>query len=205
MGIQGCQFWNDRNVYFAQENNPTEQILRARLGGKGWLETCGPTAAVNCLAAMGELTPWTTPGGYSPQPEQELMDHMTDPRNWEKFRKAWGGEDPQVVPGNEVAQWYPVAIQEVLGTKCWFWGELALELAIKHVQAGRAIQVCLKNPGHFVALVAYDSDRGEFIINDSWSGRWPSGSGWNQRLSKTEYDRNVKPKSLICYQRERAA
>ena len=32
------------------------------------------------------------------------MDHMTDPRNWEKFRKAWGGEDRQVVPGNEVAQ-----------------------------------------------------------------------------------------------------
>jgi hypothetical protein len=197
MNIQGCRYWNDRARYYGQENNPTEHLLKCRLDGKGWLETCGPTAAINCLAAMGVLSDWTTPGGYHPQPEQELTDYLNDPKNFSKLKAVWGSIDPEAVLGNEVAEWYPLAVREVFGLTAKFVGPLSLDSAIGHLSEGRAIQVCLVQPGHFVALVAYDFDKQEFIINDPWSGRWPDGKGWNKRMPVSEFERNLTPKSLV--------
>jgi hypothetical protein len=50
--IKGVTFWNDREYYFAQPNNPTEEVLRKR-SDQERLVSCGPTAAANCAAAMG--------------------------------------------------------------------------------------------------------------------------------------------------------
>jgi len=38
--IAGAKFWNDRNRYYIQSNNPTEEILRKRSDG-AWLVSCG--------------------------------------------------------------------------------------------------------------------------------------------------------------------
>lgn len=197
MNIRGCKYWNDSSRYYGQENNPAEHLLKCHRDGKGWLETCGPTASVNCLAVMGTLPIWTAPGGYSPQPEQELTDYFNDPRNFSKLKAAWGSIGPETIPGNEVAEWYPLAVKEVFGVTVRFVGQLSLDSAIGYLGEGRAVQVCLAQPSHFVALVAYDFDKREFVINDSWSGRWPDGSGWNKRMSVSEFQLNLKPKSLV--------
>jgi hypothetical protein len=49
--IKGVTFWNDKDCYYAQNNNPTEEILRKR-SDREWLVSCGPTAAVNCPSPM---------------------------------------------------------------------------------------------------------------------------------------------------------
>jgi len=136
-------------------------------------------------------------GGYSPQSEDVLAAWFNDPNNFVSMRKEWPGLDPATLPGNEVAQWYPLAVREVFGNPCEFVGELGFEKAATHIREGRTIQVCLRKPGHFIALVAFDEDDEEFIIKDSWAGRWPDGDGFCKRFSKDEFEANVKPLCLV--------
>jgi hypothetical protein len=199
MGIIGCCSWKDRDrAYFTQENNSIEHILKCRLpAGTSWLETCGPTASLNCQASLGRDVRIRTPGGYSPQSEDVLAAWFNDPSNFASMRKEWPALDPAKLPGNEVAQWYPLAVREVFGNRCEFVGELGFEAAAGLIREGRAIQACLRKPGHFIALVAYDEDRLEFIIKDGWAGRWPDGDGFCKRLARSEYETNLKPLSLV--------
>jgi hypothetical protein len=199
MGILGAAFWKDRkNAYFTQENNSIEHILKCRLAeGASWLETCGPTASLNCQASLGREVGIRTKGGYRPQPEDLLATYFNDPRNFDSMRKEWSGLDPEELPGNEVAQWYPLAVREVFGNSCEFVGGLGFEEAARHIREGRAIQVCLRSPGHFIALVAYDEESSEFVIKDGWASRWPDGDGFCKRLSRSDYEANVKSLSLV--------
>jgi len=201
MAILGTPYWNDREkAYFTQENNAYEHVLKCRLPeGISPLETCGPTASLNCLASLGYDIRVRSPGRYRPQPEDVLTSFFNDPANFPALREAWSGLDPERLPGNEVAQWYPLAVREVFGKPCEFAGELSFYEARAHLSNGRPVQVCLRKPGHFVALVAYDEEKAEFILNDSWSGRWPDRDGFNKRLSKAEYGVNIKPLSLIYW------
>lgn len=198
----GAKFWNDRDRYFRQDNNPTEEILRldeireqnkTHTGMHGWLETCGPTAAVNCLAALGIDLVIPCPGGWVPQPEEILMDFLTDPRNYADFRKL--GVDPAAAPGNEYAALYPFAVARIFGASAEFLpAKPQFGVLIDYLKAGHALQLCLVSPGHFIAAVAFDDEAGEIIFNDPWPGRDPEwkGDGFNRRMGRTEYESNVK-------------
>jgi hypothetical protein len=194
MGIMtGLLYWDDEDTYYSQVNNPTEQILRKE-DGKEWLETCGPTAAVNIIAAMGRTVKVTCPGGYEPQPEEVLSDWFHDPANYKRMKNLRDGVDPGVWMGNEIPQYYPAAVWDVFGvTGTFAWG---CDPAIVKgaLRAGRGVMVCLKNPGHYIAFVAYDGD--EFVYRDPWPGntwpaRWRGHRGFNRVLTAVEFD-NIK-------------
>jgi len=198
--ISGTKNWENRDYYYSQENNPTEHMLKCRLpGGKGWLETCGPTAAVISMASMGRPVEIRTPGGYRAQPEEILTDYLTDPTNFKKLRMLFSDVDPAKIPGNEVAEWYPVAVGEVFGNKCEFAGAMDWVNVSTHLSSGRAVQVCLINPGHFVSLVAVDLTQSEFIYHDPWPGRWPDGDGFCRRMTRREFETNTKGKTLVYW------
>jgi hypothetical protein len=195
--ISGARYWNDRTRFYTQTNNPTEEILRLR-GGKGWLETCGPTAAVNCLAALGVNVGIICPGGWVPQPEEILMDFLTDPRHYGDFRNL--GADPAAAPGNEQAVLYPLAVSRVFGAIAEFLPtKPQFGVLIDRLKAGAALQFCLMTPGHFVAAVAFDDEAGEIIFNDPWPGRVPAwkGDGFNRRMGRAEYEANVKDFAVL--------
>jgi hypothetical protein len=198
--IIGCSRWNDPNAFYDQLNNPTEHVLKLRSGTR--LETCGPTASLNCQSSVGVGVDFETPGGYAPQPEEVLTGWFNDSRNFLRMRNAWKGLDPGLVPGNEVAQWYPLGVYEVFGNRCDFVGALTPQQAVDHLRQGRAIQTCLRNPGHFIALVAFDQAKDEFILKDSWGSRWPRGDGFCQRMSVREWQINSRPVNLVYYPKE---
>ncbi|MDR0556333.1 MAG: hypothetical protein LBG43_00460 [Treponema sp.] len=114
--VKGVKFWNDKDCYYTQSNNPTEEILRKRSDGP-WLVSCGPSAAVACIAAMGFDVEVKTPGKYKPQSEEVLMDFFNDPRNYAALAAARPDTPPDVWHGNEVPQFYPVAVNAVFGVK----------------------------------------------------------------------------------------
>jgi len=188
--IKGTDRWHD--VYYSQENNPTEAFLKAAMGTlKSWLESCGPTAAVNCLAAMGLNVRIECPGIYKPQPEEVLMDYFNDPRNEAKLKEI--RDLPESIPENRVPQFYPQAVYDVFRQRCIFrWGPSFGGVA-DHVSDGRAVQLCLKKPGHYIAIIAYDDVKDELIFNDPWGGRFKDGkSGRHRRLNRTEFFDNVQ-------------
>ena len=193
--IKGVQFWNDRACYFVQSNNPTEEILRKRSDGI-WLVSCGPSAAVTCIAAMGFDVEVKTPGDYKPQSEEVLMDFFNDPRNYSQLKAARPETPPDMWHGNEIPQFYPVAVQSVFGIKARFEWTAPFEKVIAELQAGKAVQLCLKNPGHYIAAVAYDDERDEIIFNDPWPGRFKDGNGFNRRLKRVDFS-NVKPFRIV--------
>lgn len=193
--IKGVKFWSDRDCYFVQTNNPTEEILRKRSDGI-WLVSCGPSAAVTCIAAMGFDVEVKTPGSYKPQSEEVLMDFFNDPRNYPALQKVRPETPPDVWHGNEVPQFYPVAVTAVFGVKAHFeWGAV-FETVASELQNGKAVQLCLKKPGHYIAAVAYDDERNEVIFNDPWPRRFKDGNGFNRRLSKADFS-NVKPFRIV--------
>lgn len=187
--ISGAKFWNDRDTFYIQTNNPTEQLLKKREKG-GWLESCGPTAAVNCLAARGENLEIKTPGSYRPQPEEVLLDYFNDPRNKSALEGAriLDGE----IPGNRVPQFYPIAVFEVFDVKARFCWRLSFSIVAGHIIHGSPVQICLKRPRHYIAVVAYDIVKNELIYNDSWPDRFPDKEGFNRRMTEAEFSSNVE-------------
>jgi hypothetical protein len=195
--IKGARFWNARDCYYIQTNNPTEEILRKRSDGP-WLVSCGPSAALCCLAALGHDTEVRCPGPYKPQAEEILMDYFNDPRNYAALRAARPDTPPESWHGNEVPQFYPVAVPAVFGVGAQFYFAHDFGGVADRLQAGQAVQLCLVKPGHYIAAVAYDDQAREIIYNDPWPGRFSDGNGFNRRLGEAEFKDNVKP-FLIVY------
>ena len=193
--INGVKFWSYRDCYFVQTNNPTEEILRKRSDG-AWLVSCGPSAAVTCIAAMGFDVEVKTPGDYKPQSEEVLMDFFNDPRNYSQLKAARPETPPDMWHGNEIPQFYPVAVAHVFGVKARFEWKADFDQVAVALTAGNAVQLCLKKPGHYIAAVAYDDERDEIIFNDPWPGRFQDGNGFNRRLSRADFS-NVKPFRIV--------
>jgi hypothetical protein len=194
--IKGVKFWNDKDCYYAQTNNHTEEILRKR-SDKDWLVSCGPSAAVTCIAAMGYNVFCGCPGEYVPQSEEVLMDFFNDPRNYETLQRARPDTPPDVWHGNEVPQFYPAAVHAVFGVQArFFWGHDFAAIT-GFLSEAKAVQLCLIKPGHYIAAVAYDDEADEIIFNDPWPGRFTDNNGFNRRMGREEFKLNVKPYFIV--------
>lgn len=185
----------DPATYYTQTNNPLEQEL-GKTGANRRLESCGPTSAVMLLAACGLNTAIICPGAYKPQPEEVLADFFNDPANYADLKADRSDVNPEAVMGNEIPQWYPVAINAVFGVACFFsWG-IDWNLIKNAIDHNVGLMVCTVNPGHFLAIVGYDDVTNEVIYNDPWpANRWPTGGdngpGFNRRVSYDKLKENL--------------
>ena len=185
--IVGARYWNEQGRYYSQVNNPTEEQLRKH-GVGSWLETCGATASVMCLAAVGWNLLIRCPGTYLPQPEEVLADWLNDPRNYGELRKARPDWNPEAAPGNRVADYYPRAVAAVFAARAEYVPATTLPAIKALIAGGCSVQLCLMPPGHYVSAVAWDRATDEVIYHDPWPGRkaqWGS-NGFCKRLFATE-------------------
>lgn len=181
----GAPYYNDSDKYYVQTNNPTENIL-SKLIKEGFLESCGSTTGVNCLAVHNYNLLIDCPGSYNPQPEEILNDWFNDPRNYGAMYAIRDSQAVKDIPGNRVPQFYVPAIREVFGIGVKFiWIRTHHDL-VDYFKKGCSIQICLKHPSHYVAGVAFDNHTSEIIINDSWPNRYADGNGFNRRFSDYE-------------------
>jgi hypothetical protein len=208
--------------FYRQSNNPTDEILRKIhlqmsldirkiLTGKtdsatleevcrkilSYLETCGPTAGVMCMAALGRFLSDPAEGAQS-QREEEFSDAFNDSRNYAAFRAARPDINPAVYPGNRIPQYYPHVARQLYQMRCEFeW--CGMEAVKAHLLAGRTAQLCFKNPGHFIAAVAFDERSQEVIFNDPWPEQYADGNGFNRRMGARTMGDLVEPYALIYY------
>lgn len=194
--IHGAKHWNDLSRYYVQTNNPTEEILRKRSDGN-WLVSCGPSAAVGCLAAMGHPISIKCPGRYQPQPEETLMDYFNDPRKYKNLQRARPEINPAEWHGNEIPQFYTIAVPEVFGVDADFRWCNSINKVATELFKGHAVQLNLETPGHYIAAVAWDDQTREIIFNDPWPVRFPNKDGFNRRMSEEEFRTNTKPFIIV--------
>jgi hypothetical protein len=194
--VKGVKFWNDRDCYYTQTNNPAGEILRKR-PDRDWLVSCGPSAAVTCIAAMGHPVLCECPGSYVPQSEEVLMDFFNDPRNYAVLKEARPDTPPDVWHGNEVPQFYPAAVKAVFGVTAAFERGADFDRVAAELRSGRAVQLCLVKPGHYIAAAAFDEGTREIVYNDPWPGRFKDGNGFNRRMGEAEFKENAKPYRIV--------
>ena len=192
--IKGTRFWNDEPRFdLDQTDNSIEASLR-RYGARVTAVACGPTAAANCLLAMGTPVGTKTPGGWQPQIADVLTLWFHDARNWPTLRAVREATDPEstVYSPHEIPQFYPAAVAGVFGVCCSFEWLNQFESVIRRLSSGMAVQLCL--PGHYIAAVAYDDETEEIIYHDSY----PKGrSGFAKRLGRDAYSREAQPFALV--------
>jgi hypothetical protein len=194
--IIGLPRWDNPDAYYSQTNNVVETIL-AKTKADRKLESCGPTAAVCILDALGALGQVMTPGGWIPQPEDLLAAWMNDPRNYDAMRRFRSDIDPSSIMGNEVPQWYEAAIPAVFGVKArFYWGSGQPEIS-QALRNGRGVLITLQTPGHYVGIVADDVDARQFVYHDPWPGNsWPYAMagkpGRCRRVGYAELSTNIK-------------
>jgi len=188
--ILGAPYWNEGSRLHVQTNNPTEEQIE-KDGLRPYLETCGPTASVNCLDALGVDILIECPGMYIPQSEEVLNDFLNDPVNYPRLSKILPGVDPNKVHGNRVPDYYPLAVADVFATEGKFYQVLKWDGIVAELKEGHAVQICIKVPGHYLAAVAYDDATEEIIYHDSWPKRTKT-NGFALRMKRGEYDSNVK-------------
>ena len=198
--ISGTRYWQDRSRFdFSQTDNAIEATLR-RYGGRVSAISCGPTAAVNCLAAIGHPILTSTYGGWSPQPADVLALWFHDERNWPQLAVIRDATDPRetVYSPNEVPQYYPLAARAVFGADASFEWLNRWDSVRSRIITGQAIQLCTTSPGHYIAVVAYDRDTDELIYHDSYPQRFrDGGDGFARRMSHEQYRTDVQPFAVV--------
>lgn len=195
--IYGAKKWADRSTFSVQTNNSIESILK-KAAAPHWLETCGPTSAVNCLDALGWSTAITLPGGGTVQPEDVLTLWMNDLKNAGLQKAERPDVDPATYLDNEIPQYYPVALSRVFGARAEFNPSITFASVGARMSLYQAVMICLKSPGHFLAVVAFDDATHELIYRDSWPGRTGS-DGFNLRMGSEEFTANVQPFAVAVY------
>jgi hypothetical protein len=187
--IKGTKCWDDRKTFSIQTNNSVENLLRLWSGKeKGFLESCGPTAAINVLESMGHPVAIMSPAMAMIQPEDFLTIWMNDPKNTTGFDAT--------APVNEYPRAYPNAITKAFGRTCRYLEGQSFEWISSMVSSGTGAMICMRNPGHFLAVVAFDNLTNELIYRDPWPNR-TNTDGFNLRMGKKEFDTNVKPYVVV--------
>jgi hypothetical protein len=177
-------YGNINKTFYSQLNNAFEQQNKTKYGEKSkagvhYSETCGPSAAINCLSALGyNLDISTSAGKVNIQPEDFLMTWMMN--NVETLKKVRNVNN--ILP-NEVPQFYPLAVKSVFNAEAEFKYIKDFDVVAKLIKDGdKAVEVCI--PGHYIAFIGFDDEKNELIYHDSFSG--PS-----KRMTKERYDKDV--------------
>ena len=108
--------------------------------------------------------------------------------------------NPEKFMNHRVPQFYELAIEEVFGVKAAFSFGINFDIVTEYLEEGKGIIICLKEPGHYIAPVAYTENT--LIYRDSWSGnKWPERhigkSGFNRDMTREEFKSNVQPFKVV--------
>jgi hypothetical protein len=134
-----------------------------------YLETCGASAAANCLIAVDKEVRITCPGGYRPQLDCMIAEFFNDPNNEKVLNSI--GYNSAMIQNNRVMAAYPLAVSKVSGHQCELVELKTFKETIDYFKNGYAIQMCLKTPGHYICCILYDDEAKKIGCIDSWPER----------------------------------
>jgi hypothetical protein len=186
------KYGRDKNYYYVQTNNAIEQILKKK-NVQSWLENCGPTTAINCIASLGiNVEKW--PGM---QPEDIISIFFNNPANFTKLTSI-RNLDLNNYLVNEIPQYYPYMAKYLFNVESKYIVTNNYDLIIKYLKDGNTIQMCLRNPGHYIAAI--DTENNNIIYNDPWPGRdGLKNNGFNEVMDITEFDKNITGYFIVYF------
>jgi len=194
-------FWEDKDTFYTQENNPTETLL-GKILGKGYLESCGPTAAANLVQSINKQIRVIVAldeqlNSYEIPLDEVIMDYFNNPGNFKRFNQVRKYREFKKIPFNEIPQYYPLMFEELFRLRSEFkWGVTFDK--VKSILSNKyGVILCFKKPGHYIAVGKVYSESEEIEYRDSWKGnyfpkRLKGTSGFNRRVKWSEIEKNLK-------------
>jgi len=186
--MTGIRNWKDPSIRYDQTLNSVEAILQARLGGAtGWLESCGSSSFCTLMEGLGALRSdhyFRFPNGDTIQMDDAVMCWMNDPKRG----------TPEIME-NRRGDTYIAAAGLFGVTARYIMAPLFAEI-VDELAVGNGVQLNLRDPGHWIAIVAADDDN--LIFMDSWGNRKGLvNHGVHEKLSRDEFLTNVKPFAIV--------
>ena len=185
MEVYSLPFWDDKSTYCVQTNNPSEEAY-SKILGRTYLESCGPTSAANIILCLDnkliiDVVSKIMQSNYEIPLDETIMDFFSNRVNYSTFKKVRDFVTFKHFLFNEIAQYYPVMFRAMFDLESDFaWG-LTVEKVKKFLQNQHGVIVCLKKPGHFVAIVKIsynplEPDKSIITYRDPWPGNY-----WHQQ------------------------
>ena len=197
--ITGIKNWEMKCIRYEQTENAIEAIIK-KINKEnnisvGYLESCGPSAFCTLMEGLGVFNFLIqTPTGASIQGDDFVTCYLNDPRN--QF------EDGDRMD-NRYLRSYPILAQKLFNLRS---ETLATSFsATKHLLSqGNGVQLCLQDPGHFIAAIAVDEDKNCILYHDSWGTRNKGpklrNGGLFERLYQKDFS-NMIGTMIVYYKR----
>lgn len=185
----------DDYCYSIQSNNTIEWII-LNTGRASYLESCGPNALENCASAMFHydvIADRFMVNGERFQPADLIFTHMNDPLREAEYDEIFHVRDWR----NRYAIYYPYVARKLLDMRAEYVQRMDIRLLREHLGDGNTAQVCLKDPGHYIALVGVDGEG--FYFHDSWPERFASRDGFYREITDEELLDNAHPVMILYY------
>jgi len=184
-------FGQDRNRFFAQDNNAIEAALK-KLGLKSWLETCGPSAICNAAASVSDVYYHNLTHKYKPlQPEDMLFVYLNDPKNEKVFNAVRGNVTNYMY--NRIPQFLPIAAKNLFNIDAYFTYGIG---KIKTYLSNNKAVIVLHSNEHFLTVVGFDTNN--FYINDSWiKNPLNKNGGFNEVYEQSDFINNIQTFIII--------
>lgn len=191
------------------KDNEVLKMIVKTIDSYGSLESCGATALVNCCTAVSPVELQIRfKNNESIQIEQAVWDWLNDPRHYNEFLKVRNNITlkqlkESIIP-SRIPQYLAYAAEKCLGVKAsfrWNVGIHKYSRIVAELKNGNAIQIQRKSPWHYLAIVAYDTDKNELIYHDSWPSRFANKKGKAKRMTEKEFNK-VADDFIIIYYKE---
>jgi len=191
---RGILNWTNPHIRYEQTRNAIEEIKRKILAehgiDAGWLESCGPSAFSTEMEGLGYLTERDYlhfPNGETIQMDDAHTVWLNDPHR---------GKYPNIMDNRRGDVYVDIA-RQCYGCKAYLKKKTIFDDAAFHLWGGDGVQVCLKSPGHWIALIAFDRGDDEIVFHDSWGNRpGLKNGGTKERLTREQWS-NVQPTVVI--------
>lgn len=185
----------DKSIRYEQTKNSIEEIIRKinaiNKVKVGYLESCGASSFCTLMEGMGYLKPkeyFKFPTGKGIQMDDAVMVYLNDPRN-------------DFADGNSMdnrrAASYQKAAKELYSVDSYIKWNPLYDDVIKELNKGNGIQLCLKKPDYWIAVIAREDD--DLIFMDSWGTRKGlKNGGVYEHLTRKDWD-NVQ-EFMVVYE-----
>jgi len=208
--IRGIKNHLDVFIRYDQTRNATENIKKGYLmelvkEGKltddniKFLESCGMSAFSTEMEGLGYLMPYmyfTFPGqaDRTIQMDDAHMITANDPKY----------EIHKYLLDNRLLDTYITLAIECYDCPAYSLDEVTFGMAADLLIYGEGIQVCLKKPGHWIALIDYDDELDAIRFHDSWGGRpGLKNKGFHEIILREEWS-NVQSQ-VVVYPKKKEA
>lgn len=192
-------YGQDPIIRYDQTRNAVEAIKRKILHeyniNTGYLESCGASAFSTLMEGLGYLTEkdyFRFPCGETIQMDDAHMIWLNDDNRGKYYFEM----------DNRYPDPYIDMARECYGCPAYIAQGASFDNTVFLIGDGHGVQLCLKSPGHWIAVIDYDSRTGDLIFHDSWGNRpGLKNNGLFEHMGRADWA-NVQPGTVIVYPRK---